>query len=631
VLVAVLSVVVLGVCGLRIAVEPIQVYGDGGAHFREHALRMELVNLVHSCDWPSAWDFFVTADQELHPPLLHVVSALLSGLVGPTAEAVVWTGLLWLLLLAGAVGCTAWAFLGRVEVAVVAGVACLLLPAAHASATRYYYDLPLSAMLWVAVAILALGCDRRPVLAGLASGLALLAATLIKWVALPFGLLMVVGVLCSRTPRSPEHPGSFAVARVLAGLALIATLMVTVSPYLDSGPSSLYAGSHTFGGQDAQGPLASVMEALPRPLRPLGISMTHELAGLNAAKLGWYPLALVARVLSPAWCLVLLLPALAWFRGSRTALPLLAWTVVGHLVFLVATMSLRDARFVLPLAPALVLLSVLGWAQLSRVLARRVALAGAVVGFLVAVDFHHGPDAPWNAEFTVLGDRAEVPPVHFRGLGLADSFEQRGWSRASAQGPQATDERETVWAAIASCGAPSVGTHGEVFDQGGALWLRYRAALAEGRDEGWTGGILVMTPTGARLDEGWRPHPDNGWSRALAARRGLEDSLRRAPSLPPGGGGLSLEERRHVLAARLAPLCQDLAPSRIAGLVTPDERLGPPDVVLSASLPAAPAGWLEVQRVPRGVGRSPVVLLARSIDACPGPSSVPRAPIRSSP
>ncbi|MBN93585.1 MAG: hypothetical protein CL928_05845 [Deltaproteobacteria bacterium] len=628
VLSSVLVVVVLGICGLRLAADPIQAYGDGGAHFREHALRLELLNLFHACDWPSLWDFFVTSDQELHPPLLHLVTGMLSPLLGHTAEAVAWSGFLWLLLLAVATGATSWALSGRLDVSLVTASACVLIPAAHASAARYYYDLPMTAMVWSGVAILALGCDRRPLVAGVAAGLALFAAILIKWVALPVGVLMAVGVLWSSYERTVGRSSMDVGARVVAGLALTATLLVTVSTYVESGPSSLYAGSHTFGSASAQGPLAPWMEALPRPLRPLGVSMTHELASLSVAKVLWYPLALVARVFSPAWFLALMIPALAWWRGRRTGLALVGWTVVGQLVFLVSTMNLRDSRFLLPMAPALVVLSALGWGELRRELARRVAVAGAVVGIVVAADFHGGPDAPWNAGLTVFEERHDVPPLQFRGLGLADSFEQRGWSRGGSAPDALDDGRQGIWDAVAACGAAAVGTHGPVFSQGGALWLRYRAALAQVRQEGWTGGVLVMTPASESLDGEWRVHPDNGWSGERAVRRDREDWLRSAPSLPPEGG-FSLEERRHLLAARLAPMCEETPPSRVAGLWGGDELLGAPSVVLSASLPAAPVGWVELQRLPRTSGLPPVLLLARSEDACAalgGPAQLEQGP-----
>ena len=97
----------------------------------------------------------------------------------------------------------------------------------------------------------------------------LLAATLVKWVALPLGLLMAVGMLCSRTAWSDDAPSKYVTARAMTVIALTAVLVIGLSAYVAYGPSSLYSGAHTFGADEARGALAGLAEALPRPLRPL--------------------------------------------------------------------------------------------------------------------------------------------------------------------------------------------------------------------------------------------------------------------------------------------------------------------------------------------------------------------------
>lgn len=97
---------------------------------------------------------------------MHLVTTPLAAMGGHTDIAAQRSSILWLFLLAAAVGATAWQFSRDRLVAAAAATGTLLLPALHAVATRYYYDLPFTAALWALVAAALATWDRRPIVGG---------------------------------------------------------------------------------------------------------------------------------------------------------------------------------------------------------------------------------------------------------------------------------------------------------------------------------------------------------------------------------------------------------------------------------------------------------------------------------
>jgi hypothetical protein len=171
----------------------LQPYGVEGAHYIEHAERMTVFG---AWDRVSQIEGASVADEldGAFPPLLHLITIGLGVFTGHSAERIALTGLLWLWALAAALGCTAWQFTRSRFAAGAAACGALMLPAAHGFATRYYYDLPMTAVLWAMVPVALATWDRRPVAGGLAVGAIWLAADLIKWSSLPFGAFLLLAV-----------------------------------------------------------------------------------------------------------------------------------------------------------------------------------------------------------------------------------------------------------------------------------------------------------------------------------------------------------------------------------------------------------------------------------------------------
>ena len=121
----------------RILLQPLQPYGDGAAHYIEHVVRVELVELLRSAEGGPLSKLSL-ADQAVlsHPPGLHLFTGLLGEFTGQGAGGVLWTGLLWLFLLALAAGDLARSLGASTSSARFVALATALLPAAQGAASR---------------------------------------------------------------------------------------------------------------------------------------------------------------------------------------------------------------------------------------------------------------------------------------------------------------------------------------------------------------------------------------------------------------------------------------------------------------------------------------------------------------
>jgi len=456
--------------------EPLQVYGDGAAQYIEHAARLEVQAALaqHEGGWRSALRL---ADDTVltHPPGLHLITLLATRLSGDSAEASLWTAPLWLLLLALALAWTGKQITGTPRAAYAAFLGTLLLPAAHAAATRVHYDLPMTALLWSAVATLLWGVRSRPILGGLLTAALVILASQIKWTALPFGLFMLGGAWFSAQRATPAPP----LRRALTAATLaLGTSGVVLLAYLSTAPSSYSAGSLALG------------ESLGGPER-----------------LPWYLLSLSTAVFSPLGTL-LLAPLLAiWARSARPAGLLITATVIGHLVFLVVMVARPDERFLLTLAPALVLGAALAWSELPTPLRQRVAGAALAVLAIVAVEFHGAPKEIGPAQGTLISQRGIVPSVGLRGAFLADSFERRGWSSRATTPSDRTELREKIWSGLARAGVVQLAVEAGPSDRGDTWWLRYRSRLDQRRGRR-TAALIALAPSSVGSARFWWPHPD---------------------------------------------------------------------------------------------------------------------------
>ena len=126
-------------------------------------------------------------------------------------------------------------------------LATALIPALQATALRSYYDLPMTAVLWLAMAVVTSGLPWR----GVWAGLCLVAATLIKWTALPFGGVMLLALVVVQG-RAIARP-------VLSALSLMIACLLSSLWRAQRSFSSM--GSATF--QPAPGVAVGTAEGRP--------------------------------------------------------------------------------------------------------------------------------------------------------------------------------------------------------------------------------------------------------------------------------------------------------------------------------------------------------------------------------
>ena len=340
------------------------------------------------------------------------------------------------LLLGVAVGRMAWAITGQRHVGVAACVGTLLVPGLHGSAIRFYYDLPMTALVWSAAAALFLSWDRRPIQgAAIAMSLAV-AASFTKWTTVPFLLCIIAGATLTRTRRAGETIGLWrprqrvkALVLMLAGWGLVVVAYLTTQGENNSlGFSARESGVVTQGHGETGTFVGGLIHGIAQRMGdyPTLLDKAED-----------YGLGLLFTVFSP----LLLAPVLGlvlfgWVRGAPGASVVLA-TAVGHVGFLLLMVDPVDERFLITLAPALVLGAAIGWGSLSPLARQLSGVALGVLGLTVAADFHHGaPSGPntWWREMPVWGTPTDPlpPPIRPRGIFAASSTAHRGWARADA-------------------------------------------------------------------------------------------------------------------------------------------------------------------------------------------------------
>jgi hypothetical protein len=495
--VALITAVAVGaIVELRVLRDGVQSYGGDGAEYIEHAARLAVLENLRDRGLWSPWELLVTSDASF-PPLMHLLTLPVGGLVGHEATAAAATGLLWLLLLAFSVGWIASAVVGRSSIAPAAAAATLLIPAAHGFATRYYYDLPMIALLWLAAALLAVAAHKRPLAVGVGAGLLLFAAAVTKWAAIAFGPPLLLGALLIGGLAGRDRPVA---PRVLAGVvcAVIAALLCLGFVHGREGDNSFAMmgrvafaeGSPTDWDGDAEAP-GAIEAAIDRT--------TERFRALRGADLAFYPLRAAVSIFSPLLALLLAALVLRWLVVDRRGGWLVLAVLAGHAAFLLGVMPVLDDRFALVGAPVLVIAGVIGWTGLEPRLRSVVAAVALVVAAAVALDLHFGAPAPWNAEVELLApDRDDFPPTWARGLGLAGSVEGRGWSRADATPDGRDPLREALWQAIVDCRADGLAVPLEealITPGGDVEWFRYRGYLdrvVEGRSAPSIGGLCAL-------------------------------------------------------------------------------------------------------------------------------------------
>jgi hypothetical protein len=477
---------------VRMARDGVQMHGCDGAPYIEHVARLLTLSAWREGSLLSPWDLLVSMDGEF-PPLMHLLALPLGSVAGHEAETALWMGLGWLLLLAASVAVFTYHLSGEKLAAAAAFVGTMLLPAAHGFTTRYYYDLPMTALIWASAAYVLRWGDRKPLRAGIGAGLLLSAAALVKWSALPFGLPVLVGAaLCRPADAAPMSLRE----RLLPALKVVAVavlLLAAISGLFlwSSGADNSYnaMSAQTFQSTHDAERLPAVLGAvLPGPL---GFVVEQALDGVQRVDgrgVVFYSMRLVTSIYSPVLAALLALLLVFWLVRDRRGAALLAFVLLGHGFFLLLVLALRDDRFLLVGAVTPVVLASLGWLRCPGPLRTALAALVVVAGLGVAADFHFGRPAAWNQEVQWQDAAADQqPPVVLRGLGLASSVQQLGWVRADEQQISRHPYREALWQAVGRCrfgriaeldGRPILGGCGNRF------WWEYRGDLEDSNGEG---------------------------------------------------------------------------------------------------------------------------------------------------
>ena len=491
---------VVALVGARLLAQPITPYGTNGAEYIEHVDRLRVGRAFREWleDPYSPLELLRLLDGAF-PPLLHLITQAVPGVgLAPVA----WSGLLWLGALAAVVGGVGARLSSAPRVGVVAAVGTLLLPAMHGAASRYYYDLPMTVLVWGATAALVRAWDRPPGVAHGVAGLLSAAACLIKWTAVPYLLvLQIAAVLAFPAPdavrwRPPRR-------RITALIVVVAAQALACGVYLAALGED---NSLSFTAMES-----GVVEA---ELDDLGLptsEVAHGLLGSMARRItdpatppwmrilyygtGW-TLSTCSPILAGALVLLVFGAAL---RRRRTA-AFAAWVAAGHMAFLLLLVQPIDDRFLLTMTPALVIAGADALVGLGPRVGRALGVALVVVAVLVGVDFHHGRPTALTKEFLVaprlLGRDMSVPPPVGRGIGAASSTLRLGWSRRDESPPLRAALREALWEALRRCDPEQLWMVDEqpvVGPEGDGSWLEYRLQLAAARREAHHESLAVHT------------------------------------------------------------------------------------------------------------------------------------------
>ena len=489
---------------LRISLTPVVPYGWDGAAFIEHVARVDLVQVLSDPNVSGPQATLQAIDGPF-PPLLHLLTTPIAALGGQSAEAAARTSPLWLLLLAAALGALGHHLGGRSAGLFSAG-ALLLTPALQGYSTRYYYDIPMTALLWSAVALAATTWSRRPILGGLASGLLVSAAALIKWTALPLGAILLVATSLLPWPtRRPSDSHLPVTGRRLVGLTLAAgTVGLVTSGYLllvGPGSSLEVMFGQMWSGESSASTFLDHSQATNR--------------------LRFYGIATVSAVFSPLGSIALLAGLAGWLLRGAPALLFVLTSLSGQLGFFCLGVPVTDERFLVTMAPTLCLVAALGLAGLSRQHRRFAAGLSVTAGLLVAGEFHLGlpvlpVPAPGLESSRLLSseDDSVRTPLSHRGLSLAQSTEGRGWTPLTESRRWDNRKADELWDLVSTARGGRLwiapGTGGEADPVLGSYWVGFRELREPGEPFEMASGCGEAPQADALISSGDHLHPCAG-------------------------------------------------------------------------------------------------------------------------
>ena len=478
----------------------------GGGDWDEHLARVRIAT-----SWAARGDLplslWAATTDGIYPPFLHYAMGLLGGLFGHGEAAVGRTMVLWLLLLSGSAGLVGWRISGTARVGWTVAAATATVPGLAAAALTYFFDLPMTALLWLGLALLLLLRPKAPEVAGILAGLCWFAAGLTKWTALPFGLVMFAGALLVHLPGEGLNRGEVWVRlRTGAALAVVSGLLfrwwfgVSVTSWQGMSQNSMGdAGAWSWTGL---GGLSSWLHARLQPF--------------SWDRLASYPADLATSLLSPLLAVGAAILVGAWLAGGRRrGLALVGSVCLGQWAVLFWLVPVTDPRFLFTLVPALVLAAALGLERLSKRAITPVTVAWITVALWASWDVHHGDAGLLNHYWSATPDR-QHGFLSGRGLGIRSGDAKTGWVRSDEVKEAFPARREELWSLVAGCGASTLVVQQEVVrDMTDYTWWQYRDRLAQLRGEpafaevsqlqGWQdrGGPAVAWTLGAAPGPGW--------------------------------------------------------------------------------------------------------------------------------
>jgi hypothetical protein len=451
-------ITLLAILLTRIQEQPLQPYGTAKVPFVQHGIRLRALNSFEELGSWNPMAIYAAVDGD-YAPGVHLITFLWGAIFGHAAQDIVPSALCWLVLLCACIALVARRLGASQHAAVAAGLFTAVMPCVHGAATIYYYDLPFLSLVWLSVLCLLPRPGAKPLVMGVSAGLAFAAACIAKWSALPLGIpflfgAMLVGVRGGRRQR------------VSTGLACLLTIVVLLALVLISSDASLQdtlrsqADSSTtedsiFGLRTKTGDL------LPRA----AYLATHFITG----------------ALSPLLALSFLGLGALWLMRDRRGLPLVLLGSLGSISFATLLAADEDERFLVPAATLLALCAGLTLDRIkSPTRARKIAAVVVAIGLLVALDFHHGERAPWNAELVLFAiDAPGKDPARMRGLGAVSSIEALGWNRRD----ETPDPPHQLLDALAEAFADDTGSTVLITPSAEAVgvhsvWFEYRHLLA---------------------------------------------------------------------------------------------------------------------------------------------------------
>jgi len=434
---------------------------ENASSWNQHAIR--LTGLSESpTSHPRGWTGWIQGLDQQYPPLLHVITISATPLIGPGAEGVGRAMVLWLLLVGLGAGITTWGLTGRPTLAIAGGTASLLLPALPAASLDYYYDLPMTALLWCSFGTVLVARRFGSVSLGGLGGLLFAAACLMKWSAIPQGLPFLGAALICPLPRRTEQSAKTRLLLVLAILGVGGGLLALFSTI--STASWHEMRYITLGeGQRDLGLLGSLLGTLQIP---------------DSSRVVAYLFRSVTAIFSPLLALLVLLGTWRWLISARQGWLLFGFGALANVVFLTFLVPPSDERFLYPLAPALVLPAVLGWATAGARVRAAVSAAWVAISLAVIWDVHHGQPSifnqPWETQL--------VPDYRGRGVSLDSGDPAVGWFRADQAANRRVfyPARERLFDYLLSCGGETLAvTQGALQDHADITWWKYRVMLEQ--------------------------------------------------------------------------------------------------------------------------------------------------------